>query len=153
MGEPVASATASIPARDSFGLRLRYACSWLLFFLGYRVFGLRRATIRLNLRRSFPDKSDAERERMRNEFVTRQSEILAELDYSRVMSADELRVAFAPLLSGRPAGEVVHQCGSGVSACHNLLAMEVAGLPGARVYAGSWSGWISDPSRPVATGD
>ncbi len=63
----------------------------MLFFLGYRLFGLRRGTIRQNLRRSFPDKSDAERERIRNEFVTRQSEILAELDYSRVMTADELR--------------------------------------------------------------
>ena len=91
MGEPMASATASIPTRDSFGLRLRYACSWLLFFLGYRLFGLRRGTIRQNLRRSFPDNSDAERERIRDDFITRQSEILAELDYSRVMTADELR--------------------------------------------------------------
>ncbi len=91
MGEPMASATASIPTRDSFGLRLRYACSWLLFFLGYRLFGLRRGTIRQNLRRSFPDKSDAERERIRDDFVTLQSELLAELDYSRVMTADELR--------------------------------------------------------------
>ena len=42
-------------------------------------------------------------------------------------------------------------CGSGVTACHNLLALEVAGLPGARLYAGSWSEWIRDPARPVAT--
>lgn len=91
MGEPMASATASPPAHDSFGLRLRYACSWLLFFLGYRLFGLRRGTIRQNLRRSFPDRSDAERERIRVDFVTRQAEILAEFDYARVISADELR--------------------------------------------------------------
>ena len=91
MDEPMASATASTPTRDSFGLRLRYACSWLLFFLGYRLFGLRRGTIRQNLRRSFPGKSDAELERIRDEFVTRQSEILAEHDYSRVITADELR--------------------------------------------------------------
>jgi len=91
MGKTTAAATASMPARDSFGLRLRYACSWLLFFLGYRLFGLRRGTIRQNLRRSFPDKSDAERERIRVDFVTRQSEILAELDYARVMGAAELR--------------------------------------------------------------
>jgi thiosulfate/3-mercaptopyruvate sulfurtransferase len=46
----------------------------------------------------------------------------------------------------------VLMCGSGVTACHNLLAMEHAGIGGARVYAGSWSEWISDPSRPVARG-
>ena len=91
MDEPMASATASTPTRDSFGLRLRYACSWLLFFLGYRLFGLRRGTIRQNLRRSFPDMSDAGRERIRNDFVTRQAEILAEFDYARVMGAEELR--------------------------------------------------------------
>ncbi|HRO87067.1 MAG TPA: sulfurtransferase, partial [Chiayiivirga sp.] len=48
--------------------------------------------------------------------------------------------------------DVVHMCGSGVTACHNLLAMEHAGLPGSRVYAGSWSEWVSVPSRPIATG-
>ena len=48
--------------------------------------------------------------------------------------------------------EVVHYCGSGVTACHNLLAMEHAGLTGARLYAGSWSEWIRDPRRPIATG-
>jgi len=46
----------------------------------------------------------------------------------------------------------VHMCGSGVTACHNLLAMEHAGLPGSRLYAPSWSGWVSDPARPVALG-
>jgi len=46
----------------------------------------------------------------------------------------------------------VAQCGSGVTACHHLLAMHIAGLPGARLYAGSWSEWIADPARPVATG-
>ncbi len=91
MGKTTAAATASASTRDSFGLRLRYACSWLLFFVGYRLFGLRRGTIRQNLRRSFPGKSDVERERIRIDFVTRQSEILAELDYARVMGAAELR--------------------------------------------------------------
>lgn len=49
--------------------------------------------------------------------------------------------------------DVVHYCGSGVTACHNLLAMEIAGLSGSRLYPGSWSEWCSDPSRPVAKGD
>jgi len=49
--------------------------------------------------------------------------------------------------------DVVHYCGSGVTACHNLLAMEIAGLAGSRLYPGSWSEWCSDPSRPVASGD
>jgi thiosulfate/3-mercaptopyruvate sulfurtransferase len=64
----------------------------------------------------------------------------------------ELRAAFAPLLGARTPEKVLLNCGSGVTACANLLAMEHAGLHGARVYAGSWSGWISDPSRPIETG-
>jgi thiosulfate/3-mercaptopyruvate sulfurtransferase len=66
--------------------------------------------------------------------------------------AAELQAELAPLLRGHAPADVVLSCGSGVTACHLLLAMEHAGLPGARVYAGSWSGWISDPARPVATG-
>jgi thiosulfate/3-mercaptopyruvate sulfurtransferase len=68
------------------------------------------------------------------------------------IAADQLRAQFLALMDGHPASEVLLNCGSGVTACQNLLAMEAAGLHGARVYAGSWSGWISDPSRPVATG-
>jgi len=63
-----------------------------------------------------------------------------------------LRAEFETLLAGRPASAVIHSCGSGVSACHNLLAMAHAGLPGAALYAGSWSEWVADRSRPVATG-
>jgi thiosulfate/3-mercaptopyruvate sulfurtransferase len=66
---------------------------------------------------------------------------------------EALRENFQALLEGRPAWQVIHSCGSGVTACHNLLAMEIAGLPGSRLYPGSWSEWIRDPSRPVATGD
>ena len=51
------------------------------------------------------------------------------------------------------ASRVVAQCGSGVTACHGVLAMRLAGLGRARLYEGSWSDWVSDPSRPVATGD
>jgi thiosulfate/3-mercaptopyruvate sulfurtransferase len=64
----------------------------------------------------------------------------------------ELRAQFEVLLAGRPAEAVILQCGSGVTACHNALAMHHAGMPGAALYAGSWSEWASDPSRPVATG-
>ncbi|MCX7165020.1 MAG: sulfurtransferase [Rhodocyclales bacterium] len=64
----------------------------------------------------------------------------------------ELRAEFDALLVGRPATDVVQQCGSGVTACHNLLAMELAGLSGSKLYPGSWSEWCADPSRPVATG-
>jgi thiosulfate/3-mercaptopyruvate sulfurtransferase len=66
--------------------------------------------------------------------------------------AEQLRAEFLALLTGRPAAQVVQQCGSGVTACHNLLAMELAGLSGSRLYPGSWSEWCADPSRPVATG-
>ena len=65
--------------------------------------------------------------------------------------AAELAAEFEVLLAGRRPGQVVQQCGSGVTACHNLLAMEIAGLPGSRLYAGSWSEWCADPTRPVAT--
>ncbi|GFM28212.1 sulfurtransferase [Novosphingobium sp. PY1] len=68
----------------------------------------------------------------------------------RFRSAEELAATFSALLEGKPA---VLSCGSGVTACHNALALEIAGLPGARLYPGSWSEWISDPSRPVATGE
>jgi len=70
----------------------------------------------------------------------------------RFRPADELRAELEPLLHGHAPSRVVLSCGSGVTACHLLLAMEHAGLAGAKVYAGSWSGWIADPSRPVATG-
>jgi thiosulfate/3-mercaptopyruvate sulfurtransferase len=66
--------------------------------------------------------------------------------------AAELRAEWQRLLAGAPAEGVVHSCGSGVAACHNLLAMEIAGLPGSRLYAGSWSEWCADPRRPVAVG-
>lgn len=68
----------------------------------------------------------------------------------RFRPADQLRAAFTAF--GTAPAQVVHQCGSGVTACHNLLAMEVAGLSGSALYPGSWSEWSSDPARPVALG-
>jgi len=70
----------------------------------------------------------------------------------RFRSPQELRSAFTALLGGRRPDQVVHQCGSGVSACHNILAMEIAGLSGSKLYPGSWSEWCADPSRPIARG-
>lgn len=64
--------------------------------------------------------------------------------------ADQLRAEFTALLGGREPSTVVHQCGSGVSAVPNLLAMEIAGLGPTALYAGSWSDWCSDPDRPTA---
>ena len=70
----------------------------------------------------------------------------------RFKSAAALRAEFDALLNARASADVVHMCGSGVTACHNLLAMEHAGLHGARIYAPSWSGWIADPKRQTAKG-
>ena len=70
----------------------------------------------------------------------------------RFKAADVLAAEFSALLAGRAPADVVLSCGSGVTACHHALAMAQAGLPGARVYAPSWSGWVSDRSRPVVTG-
>ena len=66
--------------------------------------------------------------------------------------ADELRREFDTILAGRAPEQLIHQCGSGVSALANMIAMEHAGIHGSRLYAGSWSEWCSDASRPVATG-
>lgn len=64
--------------------------------------------------------------------------------------AAQLREELRPLLGGTDPAQLVQQCGSGVTACHNLLAFEQAGLHGSRLYPGSWSEWCADPARPVA---
>jgi len=68
------------------------------------------------------------------------------------LPAETLRSTLGADLRGTPADHVVCYCGSGVTACHNILALEHAGLHGAKLYAGSWSEWCSDARRPVATG-
>ena len=68
----------------------------------------------------------------------------------RYKPAAELRAEWLAVLAGALPEQVIHQCGSGISACHNMLAMEIAGLPGSRLYAGSWSEWCVDPGRPIA---
>jgi thiosulfate/3-mercaptopyruvate sulfurtransferase len=71
----------------------------------------------------------------------------------RFLPADQLKQRFAKVLNGRPAEKLVAYCGSGVTACHNLFALCLAGYPLGRLYAGSWSEWINDPQRGVATGE
>jgi thiosulfate/3-mercaptopyruvate sulfurtransferase len=72
---------------------------------------------------------------------------------SEFMSDEALREHYQAVLNNVPPEKVVHMCGSGVTACHSILAMEHAGLAGAKLYAGSWSEWITDPTRPVAKGE
>jgi thiosulfate/3-mercaptopyruvate sulfurtransferase len=73
------------------------------------------------------------------------------LSAGQFKSPDALRTEFKALLGNALPSDVIHQCGSGVSACHNLLAMEAAGLTGSHLYVGSWSEWCADPKRPIAT--
>jgi thiosulfate/3-mercaptopyruvate sulfurtransferase len=69
----------------------------------------------------------------------------------RFKPAEQLRREYDALLAGMAPAQTVHMCGSGVTACHNIFAMELAGLAGARLYPGSWSEWCSDASRPMST--
>lgn len=74
-------------------------------------------------------------------------------DEGRFLDADALRQRLVDAFEGFNAERVVHMCGSGVTAAHNLLAAAAAGLPMGRLYPGSWSEWIRDPGRPIATGE
>ena len=71
----------------------------------------------------------------------------------RFLAPDALRLALTGVFGTTPAAEVTFYCGSGVTACHNILAAVHAGFPEPRLYAGSWSEWCADPARPVASGD
>jgi thiosulfate/3-mercaptopyruvate sulfurtransferase len=72
---------------------------------------------------------------------------------ARFLSPQELQQQYSTSQAGVSNDHTIVMCGSGVTACHLLLALEVAGKPGAKLYAGSWSEWIRDPARPVATGE
>ena len=83
--------------------------------------------------------------------VTRRGLLAAGLTIPAALSLGAC--ASPPATGGRPAAGIVSQCGSGVTACHNLLAMEIAGLQGAALYPGSWSEYCAQPGAPIATGD
>jgi len=76
----------------------------------------------------------------------------ANLEDGRFKPASQLRAEYDAILAGRQPAQLIHQCGSGVTAAHSVLAMQIAGLPGSVLYAGSWSEWIRDPAHPVAVG-
>ena len=69
----------------------------------------------------------------------------------RFKPADQLREEFLALFESTPPEKAVHMCGSGVTSCHNMFALALAGLPAGRLYPGSWSEWCADTSRPIAT--
>jgi thiosulfate/3-mercaptopyruvate sulfurtransferase len=71
----------------------------------------------------------------------------------KFLPPDILREQFTQILGDRPPSRAVVYCGSGVTSCHNLLAMEIAELSGSRLYPGSWSEWIRDPQRPIGLGN
>lgn len=71
----------------------------------------------------------------------------------RFLPVEQLKQRFATLLDGRPPEDLVAYCGSGVTACHNLFALTLAGYPLGKLYAGSWSEWITQPQHGIATGD
>ncbi|WP_231867907.1 sulfurtransferase [Neptuniibacter marinus] len=73
------------------------------------------------------------------------------LDQGVFKSPDRLRAEWQSIIGDLAPSHIVHMCGSGITACHNQLAMTIAGLQGSRIYAGSWSEWIRNPERPVAT--
>ena len=72
-------------------------------------------------------------------------------EHGLFLSVEELKQQFQPIVEQASNQQIVHMCGSGVTACHNMLAMEIAGLSGSKLYLGSWSEWITDPSRPIVT--
>lgn len=74
------------------------------------------------------------------------------LSNGKFKTAEQLRVEWQAILGDRDLSTIVHMCGSGVTACHNQLAMEIAGMTGTCLYPGSWSEWIRDTSRPIAKG-
>ena len=99
-----------------------------------------------------PNRADRSRARTHSRCGQSSLQVERTATTATLLPPDVLRDRFTTLLDGRDPSQAVMYCGSGVTACHNLLAMTHAGLPGARLYAGSWSEWSADPARPVEKG-
>ena len=113
----------------------------------------RSAAARCARRRALSRRRRADRSGRRPHSRRAQSPVCAQPRSRRhVSSAARTAQRIRRMLHGRAADDVVHYCGSGVSACHNVLAMAIAGYPLARLYPGSWSEWSADPERPIARG-
>jgi thiosulfate/3-mercaptopyruvate sulfurtransferase len=143
----------SVPAPSS----QRYAGT----FDGNRLLDATQVQVRLAAGDLLVDARAADRFRGENEMIDRvgghvpgaRSRPYADnLVDGRLRPPVELAAEFRALIQGHAPEHVIVMCGSGVTACHHLLAMERAGIPGAKLFTGSWSGWISDPVRPIATG-
>jgi thiosulfate/3-mercaptopyruvate sulfurtransferase len=150
LGLPVDS---SLPVR----MQQHYAGT----FASERLLDARQVQARLAAGDLLIDARSAERFRGENEMIDRTAGHVPgarnrpyadNLVEGRFRHPVQLAAEFRELLGDKPAEELIVMCGSGVTACHHLLAMERAGIGGAKLFTGSWSGWISDPSRPVATG-
>lgn len=157
LGLPVSSSPASQEAR----FRSQYSAEQLQFDVS-RLFDADAVQSHLDAGGMLVDARAAERFRGDEEPLDRiaghvpgaiNRPYSANLKEGRFKSPMELADEYRALLDGRAPADVVAMCGSGVTACHNLLAMERAGLKGAKLFTGSWSGWIADPTRPVAKGN
>lgn len=139
----------------------RRATSYAADFDASRLLDAEQVQARLDEGELLVDARPADRFRGENDFMDRvhghvpgavNRPYAENMHEGRFKPAAQLADEFRALLAGRPPRQAIMMCGSGVTACHNLLAMERAGLGGAKLYTGSWSGWIEDPERPVAAG-
>ena len=139
----------------------RRATTYSGTFLASRLLGAEQVQEQLAAGDLLVDARPADRFRGENDFMDRvhghvpgatNRPYAENMEDGRFKSPVQLAQEFRALLAGRSPEQAIMMCGSGVTACHNLLAMERAGLIGAKLYTGSWSGWIEDPSRPIAQG-
>lgn len=139
----------------------RRATTYTAAFDASRLLGAQQVQERLAEGDLLLDARPADRFRGENDFMDRvhghvpgavNRPYAENMQEGRFKSPVQLAAEFRALLEGRSPQQAIMMCGSGVTACHNLLAMERAGLSGAKLYTGSWSGWIEDPTRPIAQG-